>query len=153
MFCDGGPHLPPGSRVLLTAPTPQRDQLRGRVSRAFTSGRPEWHSHDRSAHAFGNEQQPSALLSRDRQGTHACGGAITEPQSGSDVGSMKTRAVRDGGCYVLNCETCFTTLAPVADWHSHASAISRAACATSALSSWTPGRPGSPSARTSDSLG
>jgi alkylation response protein AidB-like acyl-CoA dehydrogenase len=43
--------------------------------------------------------------------------AITEPQSGSDVGSMKTRAVRDGnGSYVLSGEKCFITFAPVADY-------------------------------------
>lgn len=43
--------------------------------------------------------------------------AITEPQSGSDVGSMKTKAVRDGnGAYVLNGEKCYITFAPVADY-------------------------------------
>ncbi|MGD8388607.1 MAG: acyl-CoA dehydrogenase family protein [Desulfobacteraceae bacterium] len=41
--------------------------------------------------------------------------AATEPEAGSDVLSMKTRAVRDGDRYVLNGRKCFITNGSVAD--------------------------------------
>jgi alkylation response protein AidB-like acyl-CoA dehydrogenase len=40
--------------------------------------------------------------------------AITESGAGSDAGGMRTRAVRDGDCYVLNGSKHFTTSASVA---------------------------------------
>jgi alkylation response protein AidB-like acyl-CoA dehydrogenase len=66
---------------------------------------------------FGNEEQRQRFFPEIAQGRTLTAVAITEPQSGSDVGSMKTRAVRDGnGSYVLNGEKCFITFAPVADY-------------------------------------
>jgi len=41
--------------------------------------------------------------------------AITEPDSGSDVGSMKTRAIKDGDSYVVNGSKMWISNAPVAD--------------------------------------
>ncbi|WP_027719131.1 glutaryl-CoA dehydrogenase Acd [Desulfovirgula thermocuniculi] len=41
--------------------------------------------------------------------------AMTEPNAGSDVAAMKTRAVRDGDYYVLNGSKMWISLAPVAD--------------------------------------
>ncbi|MFZ5595781.1 MAG: glutaryl-CoA dehydrogenase Acd [Bacillota bacterium] len=41
--------------------------------------------------------------------------AITEPDTGSDVASMKTKAVRDGDDYVLNGSKIWISNAPVAD--------------------------------------
>ena len=41
--------------------------------------------------------------------------AATEPEAGSDVLSMKTRALRDGDRYVLNGRKCFITNGSVAD--------------------------------------
>jgi cyclohex-1-ene-1-carbonyl-CoA dehydrogenase len=43
------------------------------------------------------------------------GFAVTEPGAGSDVLSIKTRAVRKEGTYVLNGQKCFTTNGSVAD--------------------------------------
>src|SRR4030042_345858 len=42
--------------------------------------------------------------------------ALTEPMSGSDAGSMRSRAVRDGDSYVLNSRKSWVTSGPVADF-------------------------------------
>ena len=66
---------------------------------------------------FGNEEQRRRFFPQIAEGRTMTAVAITEPQSGSDIGSMKTRAVRDGNSsYVLNGEKCFITFAPVADY-------------------------------------
>ena len=43
--------------------------------------------------------------------------AITEPDSGSDVGSLRTRARRDGGDWVIDGRKCFITNGGIADVH------------------------------------
>lgn len=65
---------------------------------------------------FGNEEQRQRFFPKVAEGRMLTAVAITEPQSGSDVGSMRTRAKRDGGEYVLNGEKCYITFAPVADY-------------------------------------
>jgi alkylation response protein AidB-like acyl-CoA dehydrogenase len=65
---------------------------------------------------FGNEEQRQRFFPEIAKGRTLTAVAITEPQSGSDVGSMKTRAVKDGDSYVLNGEKCYITFAPVADY-------------------------------------
>ena len=54
---------------------------------------------------FGNEEQRERFFPEVAKGRTLTAVAITEPNSGSDVGSMKTRAVRDGNhSYLLNGE-------------------------------------------------
>ena len=66
---------------------------------------------------FGNEEQRQRFFPEVAKGRMLTAVAITEPNSGSDVGSMKTRAVRDGNhSYLLNGEKCYITFAPVADY-------------------------------------
>ena len=64
---------------------------------------------------FGTPAQQQAylpgLLSGDRIGVHA----MTEPESGSDAFSMRTRVERRSGHYVLNGTKLYITNAPVAD--------------------------------------
>jgi acyl-CoA dehydrogenase len=42
---------------------------------------------------------------------------LTEPDAGSDVSAMRTRAVRKGDTYVLNGQKCFITNGGHADWY------------------------------------
>ena len=64
---------------------------------------------------FGTPAQQQAylpgLVSGDLIGAHA----MTEPDSGSDAFSMRTRAERDGDHYMLNGTKLYITNAPVAD--------------------------------------
>ena len=50
----------------------------------------------------GTEAQKQALLPRVASGKTICAFAITEPEAGSDVSGVSTRAVRDGDGYVLD---------------------------------------------------
>ena len=42
--------------------------------------------------------------------------SLTEPMSGSDAGTMRSRAVRDGDHYVINGRKSWVTSGPVADY-------------------------------------
>jgi acyl-CoA dehydrogenase len=61
----------------------------------------------------GTAKQQAEWLARSAAGEVACFG-ITEPDSGSDAGGLKTRAVRDGDDYVLNGTKRYITNAPFA---------------------------------------
>jgi len=63
----------------------------------------------------GSDAQKAALLPRVANGQTICAFAITEPDAGSDVSAMKTRAVRDGDGWVLDGEKCFISNAGLAD--------------------------------------
>ena len=64
---------------------------------------------------FGTEEQKQRCLPRICRGEWIGAHAITEPESGSDVMSMSTRAVRDGDHYVLDGAKTFVTNGPAAD--------------------------------------
>jgi acyl-CoA dehydrogenase len=51
---------------------------------------------------FGNDDQKNEWLPRLATGEAIASFALTEPDAGSDAGSVKTKAVRDGNHYVLN---------------------------------------------------
>ena len=51
---------------------------------------------------FGTEEQRQRFLPRIAQGGVVSAIAISEPQAGSDVSAMQTRAVKDGDSYVIN---------------------------------------------------
>ncbi len=63
----------------------------------------------------GSDAQKAALLPRVANGQTICAFAITEPDAGSDVSSIKTRAVRQGAEWVIDGEKCFISNAGVAD--------------------------------------
>ena len=65
--------------------------------------------------AFGDEAQKQRFLPRMARGECIGCFGLTEPDSGSDPGSMKTRARRDGTDYVLSGTKMWITNAPFAD--------------------------------------
>jgi acyl-CoA dehydrogenase len=63
----------------------------------------------------GSDEQKQALLPRVANGQTICAFAITEPDAGSDVSAISTRATRDDDGYVLDGVKCFISNAGVAD--------------------------------------
>ncbi|MEH3144821.1 MAG: pimeloyl-CoA dehydrogenase large subunit [Methylobacterium frigidaeris] len=65
---------------------------------------------------FGNEAQKTRFLPRIANLDDWWCQGFSEPGSGSDLASLKTRAVRDGDHYVVNGQKTWTTLGQYADW-------------------------------------
>jgi hypothetical protein len=65
---------------------------------------------------FGTEAQKKRFLPRIYNGDDFWCQGYSEPGSGSDLASLKTKATRDGGHYVVNGQKIWTTLAHYADW-------------------------------------
>lgn len=66
-------------------------------------------------HAFGSEEQKQKFLPGMAQGKIIGCFGLTEPDSGSDPGSLATRARKDGADYVLNGTKMWITNSPFAD--------------------------------------
>jgi alkylation response protein AidB-like acyl-CoA dehydrogenase len=65
---------------------------------------------------FGTEEQKKKWLPPLIQGKAFTGAAITEPDAGSDVSSVKTSAILDGNEYVINGTKTFITGGTIADY-------------------------------------
>jgi alkylation response protein AidB-like acyl-CoA dehydrogenase len=65
---------------------------------------------------FGSPEQKKRFLPRIYKGEDFWCQGYTEPGAGSDLASLKTRAVRQGDHYVVNGQKTWTTLAHYADW-------------------------------------
>ncbi|NVK13174.1 MAG: acyl-CoA dehydrogenase family protein [Rhodobacteraceae bacterium] len=66
--------------------------------------------------AFGTEDQRQRFLPRILNGRDWWCQGYSEPGAGSDLAAVKTRAVRDGGHYVVNGQKTWTTLGQHANW-------------------------------------
>jgi alkylation response protein AidB-like acyl-CoA dehydrogenase len=65
---------------------------------------------------FGTDEQKKKFVTPIASGTAIGAYSLTEPQSGSDAGAMKSRAARDGDHYILNGRKSWVTSGPVADY-------------------------------------
>jgi alkylation response protein AidB-like acyl-CoA dehydrogenase len=65
---------------------------------------------------FGTPEQKGELLPRIAAGELRMAMGLTEPEAGSDLAHLKTRAVRDGSDFVISGQKVFTTGADTADY-------------------------------------
>ncbi len=66
---------------------------------------------------FGSEEQKKKYLPPLAKGEKICAACYTEPQAGSDVAGIKTRADKDGDEYVINGTKMFITNGTIADYY------------------------------------
>ncbi len=64
---------------------------------------------------FGTDEQRERFLPPLAKGQKVGSFAVTEPDAGSDIGSIKTEALRDGESYILNGQKTFITNGDVCD--------------------------------------
>jgi citronellyl-CoA dehydrogenase len=69
-----------------------------------------------SLHEFGSDELRQRYLMPAIRGEQIGAIAVTEPDAGSDVAGIKTRAVRDGDSWVINGSKIYITNAATADW-------------------------------------
>ena len=67
-------------------------------------------------YTFGDEEQKARYLPRIANLDDWWCQGFSEPGAGSDLASLKTRAVREGDHYIVNGQKTWTTLAQYADW-------------------------------------
>lgn len=65
---------------------------------------------------YGTEEQKKKFITPIAAGKAVGAYSLTEPQSGSDAGTMRSRATREGDVYVLNGRKSWVTSGPVADY-------------------------------------
>ena len=69
-----------------------------------------------SLHRYGSHELKERYLAPVLRGEQVCSIAVTEPDAGSDVASIRTRAVRDGDEWVISGSKMYITNSLQADW-------------------------------------
>jgi alkylation response protein AidB-like acyl-CoA dehydrogenase len=69
-----------------------------------------------TVYTFGSEQQKQRFLAPIREGTAFWAQGFSEPNAGSDLGSLRTLAERDGNFYVVNGQKIWTSDARESEW-------------------------------------
>ena len=67
-------------------------------------------------YAIGNDAQKAQFLPAIRSGAHFWAQGFSEPNAGSDLAALQTRAVRDDDHYVVNGQKIWTSEAQYCDW-------------------------------------
>ena len=65
----------------------------------------------------GSEEQKQKYLPGIADGTQRCAFGLSEPQAGSDVMGMRTKAIKDGDEYILSGTKCWMSGVVQADWY------------------------------------
>jgi alkylation response protein AidB-like acyl-CoA dehydrogenase len=66
--------------------------------------------------AWGNEAQKEAFLPQTLSGEIIWGQGFSEPNAGSDLANLGTRAVKEGNEYILNGQKIWSSFSHIADW-------------------------------------
>jgi citronellyl-CoA dehydrogenase len=69
-----------------------------------------------SLHRFGSHDLKERYLRPAIEGRHVAAIAVTEPDAGSDVAGIRTKAVRDGDEWVINGQKLYITSGTQSDW-------------------------------------
>lgn len=69
-----------------------------------------------SLHKFGSHELKETYLKPAMSGEQVCSVAVSEPDAGSDVAAIRTRAVRDGDDWIINGRKMWITNGSQADW-------------------------------------
>jgi alkylation response protein AidB-like acyl-CoA dehydrogenase len=107
----GGPGLTLPEQLVIYEELTQSDcpNYPGLFSCAYT------HVHD-TLTLHGSQEQIETHLKPILDAERVWAQAFSEPEAGSDLASLRTRAVRDGDRYIVNGQKIWSTLAPNADW-------------------------------------